>query len=43
MERLGQSSHSQLEKKLAETRASLEEEVKAVEAAKAAGIAAAEK
>lgn len=42
-ERLGQSSHSQLEAKLAETTAALEEEIAAVEEAKAAGIAAAEK
>lgn len=42
-ERLGQSSHSQLENKLEETRRGLEEEVEAVKAAKAAGVAAAEK
>eukprot|EP00903_Cladosiphon_okamuranus_P020312 g18637.t1 len=39
-DRLGQSSHSQLEAQLEETRKSLEEEVKAVEEAKAAGVAA---
>lgn len=39
-DRLGQSSHSQLEAQLEETRTSLEEETKAVEEAKAAGVAA---
>lgn len=39
-DRLGQSSHSQLEAQLDETRKSLEEENKAVEEAKAAGVAA---
>lgn len=42
-ERLGNSSHSQLGNKLEETRESLEEEIKAVEVAKLAGAAAAEK
>ena len=42
-DRLGQSSHSQLENKLAETLKGLEEEGEAVEAAKAAGAAAAAK
>lgn len=42
-DRLGQSSHSQLENKLAETLKGLEEEGQAVEAAKAAGAAAAAK
>lgn len=39
-DRLGQSSHSQLEAQLEDTRKSLEEETKAVEEAKAAGVAA---
>lgn len=39
-DRLGQSSHSQLEAQLEETSKSLEEEIKAVEDAKAAGDAA---
>lgn len=39
-DRLGQSSHSQLEAQLEETSKSLAEETKAVEEAKAAGIAA---
>ncbi|CAM9448409.1 unnamed protein product, partial [Laminaria digitata] len=43
VDRLGQSSHSQLENKLAETMKGLEEEGQAVEAAKAAGAAAAAK
>lgn len=43
VDRLGQSSHSQLENKLAETLKGLEEEREAVEAAKAAGAAAAAK
>lgn len=42
-DRLGQSSHSQLEAQLEETRKSLEEETKAVEEAKAAGVAAVER
>lgn len=39
-DRLGQSSHSQLEAQLEETRKGLEDETKAVEEAKAAGVAA---
>lgn len=39
-DRLGQSSHSQLETQLEETRKALEEETKAVEDAKAAGATA---
>lgn len=39
-DRLGQSSHSQLEAQLEETLKSLEDETKAVEDAKAAGVAA---
>lgn len=42
-ERLRQSSHSQLENKLKETRQGLEEETTAVDTAKAAGVAALEK
>lgn len=42
-DRLGQSSHSQLEAQLEETRKTLEEEIKAVEDAKAAGDAAVKK
>ncbi|CAM9911302.1 unnamed protein product [Pylaiella littoralis] len=42
-ERLGQSSHSQLEQRLEETKKSLEEETKGVEDAKAAGVAAAQR
>lgn len=42
-ERLGQSSHSQLETKLKETNSALEEEVAAVENARTACAAAVEK
>lgn len=42
-ERLGQSSHSQLEQQLEETKRNLEEETKVVEDAKAAGKAAIER
>lgn len=41
--RLGESSHSKLESMLAEATARLEEEIAAVDAAKEAGAAAAEK